>query len=128
VLVLVAGLAKLDHHPGDEFLELFVDACMATRLQGFKPQDLANVINGGYAFGSSSRHHVVLGSVAVLMAGLAKLDHNPGTPFMELFVNACISTRLQGFNPQTLSNVINGECASGISSRPSRHVELSGLC
>jgi hypothetical protein len=47
VLVLVAGFAKLDHHPGDAFLELFVDACMATRLQGFDPQALANIINGG---------------------------------------------------------------------------------
>jgi hypothetical protein len=41
-----AGFAKLDHNPGDAFLGLFVDACMATRLQGFKPQELSNVING----------------------------------------------------------------------------------
>jgi hypothetical protein len=41
-----AGFAKLNHNPRAAFLELFVDACMATRLQGFHPQNLANVING----------------------------------------------------------------------------------
>jgi hypothetical protein len=44
--VLVAGFAKLNHNPGTAFLELFVDACMAASLPGFKPQNLANVING----------------------------------------------------------------------------------
>jgi hypothetical protein len=42
----VAGFAKLNHNPRTAFLELFVDVCMATKLQGFKPQELANVING----------------------------------------------------------------------------------
>jgi hypothetical protein len=54
VLVLVAGLAKLDHHPGDAFLELFVDACTATRLQGFDPQALANIINGEHGEGATA--------------------------------------------------------------------------
>jgi hypothetical protein len=42
-----AGFAKLDHHPGKAFLELIVKACVTTKLQGFDPQALANVINGG---------------------------------------------------------------------------------
>jgi hypothetical protein len=54
VLVLVAGLAKLEHHPGDACLELFVDACMAMRLQGFDPQNLANVINGKHGKGATA--------------------------------------------------------------------------
>jgi hypothetical protein len=41
-----AGFAKLDHHPGKAFLELFVNTCMAKKLQGFDPQALSNVING----------------------------------------------------------------------------------
>jgi hypothetical protein len=45
------GFAKLEHHPGEAFMKLFVDACMATELKGFSPQGLANIINGkGRAF------------------------------------------------------------------------------
>jgi hypothetical protein len=42
-----AALAKLEYRPEAEFMELFVAACMATRFEGFKPQELSNVINGG---------------------------------------------------------------------------------
>jgi hypothetical protein len=42
----VTGFAKLGHDPGPAFVELIVDACMASRFRGFNPQDLANVING----------------------------------------------------------------------------------
>jgi hypothetical protein len=42
----VAGLAKLEYRPGEEFMRLFVAACVARHFEGFKPQDLANVING----------------------------------------------------------------------------------
>jgi hypothetical protein len=63
VLVLVAGLAKLDHHPGHAFLELFVDACAAMRLQGFDPQNLANVINGEHGEGSAAGAFTSGGSV-----------------------------------------------------------------
>jgi hypothetical protein len=41
-----AGIAKIGHRPGSAILELFVDICMATKLQGFNPQNLSNVING----------------------------------------------------------------------------------
>jgi hypothetical protein len=85
---------------------------MATRLEGFKPQALANVINGECASGTSCRRHVVVGSVACADAGFAKLGHHPGDAFLELFVDACMATRLQGFNPQNLSNVISGEYRS----------------
>jgi hypothetical protein len=40
------GLAKLGHHPGEAFMELLVDACVARRLRDFNPQNLANTING----------------------------------------------------------------------------------
>jgi hypothetical protein len=43
------------------------------------------------------------------MAGFAKLNHNPRPAFLELFVDACMATRLEGFMPQALSIVINGE-------------------
>jgi hypothetical protein len=39
-------LAKLEHDPGKAFVKLFVDACTATELKGFNPQELANTING----------------------------------------------------------------------------------
>jgi hypothetical protein len=42
----VAGLAKLEYKPEAEFMRLFVAACMASRFQGFKAQNLSNVING----------------------------------------------------------------------------------
>jgi hypothetical protein len=124
VLVLVAGLAKLEHHPGDAFLELFVDVCMAMKLQGFKPQELSNLINGECASGTSCRRNVVVGSVACAGAGFAKLNHNPGDAFLGLFVDACAATRLQGFDPQALANIINGKQAGG----PSGVFHLRGLC
>jgi hypothetical protein len=105
----MAGFAKLNHNLGPVFLELFVDACMATRLQGFNPQNLSNVINGECASGTSCRRHVVVGSVACADAGFAKLNHNPGDAFLGLFVESCAATRLQGFNHQNLANVISGE-------------------
>jgi hypothetical protein len=43
------------------------------------------------------------------MTGFAKLEHPPGEAFMRLFVDACMATELKGFNPQHLSNIINGE-------------------
>jgi hypothetical protein len=111
VLVLVAGLAKLDHHPGRAFLGLFVDACMAMRLRGFDPQNLSNIINGEHGEGVQVELSPAVGVCDdfVLMAGFAKLNHNPRPAFLELFVDACMATRLQGFKPQALSNVINGE-------------------
>jgi hypothetical protein len=42
----MTGFAKLGHHPGDAFMELFVGTCMASGLKGFEPQGLANIING----------------------------------------------------------------------------------
>jgi hypothetical protein len=41
-----AGFAKLGHQPGAEFIELLVSTCVAMELRGFKPQHLANTING----------------------------------------------------------------------------------
>jgi hypothetical protein len=43
------------------------------------------------------------------MTGLAKLEYQPGEEFMRLFVRACTASRFEGFIPQDLSNVINGE-------------------
>jgi hypothetical protein len=46
VRFLLTGFAKLEYPPGDEFMGLFVRTCTAMQLEGFDPQDLANVING----------------------------------------------------------------------------------
>jgi hypothetical protein len=43
---VATGFAKLEHHPGEAFMKLFVDPCMATELKDFNPQNLANTING----------------------------------------------------------------------------------
>jgi hypothetical protein len=43
---IAPALAKLEYRPEAEFMRLFVEVCMATRLPGFKPQELALVING----------------------------------------------------------------------------------
>ena len=51
-----AGFAKLGHQPGAEFMELLVSICVAMELHGFKPQHLANIINGeleGCAYSNS---------------------------------------------------------------------------
>jgi hypothetical protein len=44
--LIPTGFAKLEYWPGEEFMGLFVRRCMAMQLEGFKPQALANVING----------------------------------------------------------------------------------
>jgi hypothetical protein len=41
----MAALARMGHRPGDLFMELIVDACMAIGLQDFKPQELSSIIN-----------------------------------------------------------------------------------
>jgi hypothetical protein len=46
-----AGLAKLEHQPGEEFMRLFIRTSTAMQLERFTPQELANVING--------KHHQV---------------------------------------------------------------------
>jgi hypothetical protein len=51
----MAGLAKLEYRPEAEFMRLFVAACMASRFEGFKPQNLANVINGELMYTAVAR-------------------------------------------------------------------------
>ena len=36
----------MEYRPGDEFMGLIVKTCTAMQLEGFNPQELANVING----------------------------------------------------------------------------------
>jgi hypothetical protein len=101
-------------------MELLARTCVAMELKGFKPQELANTINGEAA-------------VAILVmcsglcaddsrAGFAKLGHQPGARFMELLVRKCVAMELQGFNPQNFANTINGEAAV------TSVVMSSGLC
>jgi hypothetical protein len=48
-MLVITGLAHLkqhDHHPGNAFLELFVQACRRLQLKGFSEQDMANTIHG----------------------------------------------------------------------------------
>jgi hypothetical protein len=42
------GFAKFEarYKPAKEFMELFVRTCVAMKLHGFNPQDLANTVNG----------------------------------------------------------------------------------
>jgi hypothetical protein len=47
------------------------------------------------------------------VAGLGKLEYKPEADFMRLFVAACMARRFEGFNPQGLANVINGENRDG---------------
>jgi hypothetical protein len=51
----VTGLAKLEYRPEAEFMRLFVAACMTSRLEGFKAQNLANVINGELIYTAEAR-------------------------------------------------------------------------
>jgi hypothetical protein len=39
----------------------------------------------------------------------AKLEYRPEAELMRQFVAACIASHFEGFSPQALSNVINGE-------------------
>jgi hypothetical protein len=42
----LAGFAKLNYRPDEEFMGLFVRTCTAMQLEGFNPQELANLMNG----------------------------------------------------------------------------------
>jgi hypothetical protein len=120
--VLYPGFAKFGHDPGRAFLEVFVDACLASRLKGFKPQELANVINGGIPLHALSYHRGPSGPLTVFIyPGFAKLGHDPGRGFLDVFVDACLASRLQGFEPQALANVINGEPVENCLSLASQH-------
>jgi hypothetical protein len=39
------------------------------------------------------------------------MEYRPGDEFMGLFVRTCKAMQLEGFTPQGLSNVMNGEGA-----------------
>jgi hypothetical protein len=103
------GFAKFEarYKPAKEFMELLVRTCVAMELKGFDPQALANTMNGEAAVTS-----VVMSSGLCAdnsCAGFAKLGHLPGAEFMELFVRTCVARKLKGFDPQHLTNTINGE-------------------
>jgi hypothetical protein len=88
-------------------MELFVRTCVGMELKGFDSQNLANTINGEAGVAS-----VVMSSGLCAddsCAGFAKLGHQPGARFMELFVRKCVAMELSGFNPQHLANTVNGE-------------------
>jgi hypothetical protein len=104
----VAGLAKLEYQPKAEFMRLFVAACMASRFEGFVPQALSNVINGEHM--CTMMRESTVGRIELpRVAGLAKLEYRPEAEFMRLFVEVCTATGFEGFDPQALSNVINGK-------------------
>jgi hypothetical protein len=62
------------------------------------------------------------------VAGLAKLEYRPEAEFMRLFVAACMSRRFEGFNPQALSNVINGELMYTAEGRGDLRSERRSTC
>jgi hypothetical protein len=45
----------------------------------------------------------------VYATGMAKLEYRPRVEFMELLVDECEARGLEGFEPQHMSNVLNGE-------------------
>jgi hypothetical protein len=47
--------------------------------------------------------------VRCLLTGFAKLEYRPGDEFIGLFVRTCTAMQLEGFDPQALANVMNGE-------------------
>jgi hypothetical protein len=122
----VTGLAKLEYRPEAEFMRLFVVACMARHFEGFNPQDLANVINGEYR--CTAEASVVGATSHLRVTGLAKLEYRPEAEFMRLFVATCVTLRFEGFKPQNLSNVINGELVYTAEARVDCRSERRGTC
>jgi hypothetical protein len=59
------------------------------------------------------------------VAALAKLEYRPEAEFMRLFVAACTARHFEGFAPQALANVINGDhmctAATRVDCRSERH-------
>jgi hypothetical protein len=58
------------------------------------------------------------------VTGFAKLEYPPGDEFMRLFARACTAMQLEGFEPQHLANVMNGEATQidVISPVPERNI------
>jgi hypothetical protein len=110
VALLGPGLAKLGHHPGEAFMRVFIETCMATELKGLNSIDFANIINGSSIW-QKMRTMVnrQIEKRTVMIAGFAKLEHHPGEAFMRLFVDACTASELKGFKPQPLANILNGK-------------------
>jgi hypothetical protein len=105
-------LAKLDHHPGKAFLELFVDACMARKLQGFKPQDLSNVISGEYRSvglmcNFMYRDEIVSFKYLRQTTGLGHFERDPGEAFVTTLISRCLGHGLQTFAPAGLGGLVD---------------------
>jgi hypothetical protein len=101
---LLNGFARLDHHPGPTLLQLIVHRCIQLLLQqqqqqqeeeeegaaassagqGFKPQELSNLLNG-----------------------LARLNFHPGKELLDLVAHTCEHMGLQAFKPQEVASLIN---------------------
>jgi hypothetical protein len=45
----------LEYRPEEEFMRLFVAACVARRFEGFAPQNLSNAIHGEYKCSAEAR-------------------------------------------------------------------------
>jgi hypothetical protein len=107
-----AGFAKLDQYPGKALLELFVDACMARKLQGFNPQELSNVISGEYRSVAlcvtscigrkmSDRQHLWR------TTGLGHFERDPGEAFVNTLISRCLEQGLRTFAPMSLGGLID---------------------
>jgi hypothetical protein len=51
----------------------------------------------------------------VYATGMAKLEYRPRVEFMDLLVDECEARGLEGFEAQSMSNVLNGEAPGGSS-------------
>jgi hypothetical protein len=78
------ALAKLNHHPGEAWLQELVEECLRTDFAMFDSQALAITLNG-----------------------LTRLGHHPGDAFLERLKVAALA-KLLTFTPQHLANTLNG--------------------
>jgi hypothetical protein len=112
--VLYPGFAKLEYDPGRAFLEVFVDACLASELKGFEPQHLANVINGEHAC-LAPMHVVPHLQIAIRSSdgsthcppGLGYFEFDGREDFTRRLIATCGQLGLREFEMAELSGLID---------------------
>jgi hypothetical protein len=45
--IALTGYARLNHQPGEDFMEMFKKQCVVSRFWGFRLSSLAVIVNGG---------------------------------------------------------------------------------
>jgi hypothetical protein len=134
-MLVITGLAKLklcDHHPGKAFLELFVGACSRLQLKGFNEQALANTIHGEesvWPLIACCRHSQTCALIdhrgASGLTGLGRFEHQPGEPFIRLFISRCLEVGLPNFATAGIAALI---CVSHLNGSYEVSFSLLRLC